>query len=291
MFCTYRAAGRVPFRTTLRLREGKEASTRKQLNADTVKQAAQTRLLGQVVHYWDEVDSTNAALLRLIKEGAVEGTVVLADIQTAGRGRIGTPWVSSPGVNLHLSVLLTPPIPLHEARLFTLIGSLAIADVIETYGVKAQVKWPNDVLVNDRKIAGVLTDIQVKEGRVEHLLLGIGVNLNIDRPTMDRLYREAAPGAMSLCEAFGEPVDRNMFAVRVLDALETRRLEYLAQGKGALLAEWRRRSFLGRRVSVHEEAMHVEGVAMDLDEQGRLVVNLDDGSIVRVREGEVIPFA
>jgi BirA family transcriptional regulator, biotin operon repressor / biotin---[acetyl-CoA-carboxylase] ligase len=244
-----------------------------------------------VVHYWNEVDSTNAALLRLIPEGAVEGTVVLADRQTAGRGRIGKPWFSPPGLNLHLSVLLKPPIPLHEARLFTLIGSLAVADVIETYGVNAQVKWPNDVLVNDRKVAGVLTDVRLHDGRVEYLILGIGVNLNIDRPAMDRLYREAAPGATSLCEVLCEPVDRTMFAARVLEALETRHFEFLAHGKDALLAAWRSRSFLGRRVTVREEDLHVEGVAMDLDEHGCLVVHLDDGSIVRVREGEVSPLA
>src|ERR1700758_846264 len=98
------------------------------LNADALKQSAQTRLLGQVVHYWDEVDSTNTALLRLSKDGAVEGTVVIADAQKEGRGRIGKPWFSPPGVNLHLSILLKPPIHFNEVRLFTLIGSLAIAD-------------------------------------------------------------------------------------------------------------------------------------------------------------------
>jgi BirA family biotin operon repressor/biotin-[acetyl-CoA-carboxylase] ligase len=261
----------------------------KQLDADTVKHAAHTRLLGHVLHYWDKVDSTNAALLRLIKDGAVEGTVVLADRQTTGRGRIGKPWFSPPGMNLYLSVLLQPPISLHEVRFFTLIGSLAIADAIETYGVTAQVKWPNDVLVNDHKIAGVLTDVHIQDDRVEHLVVGLGVNLNIDRPTMDRLYGEAAPGATSLCEALGEPIDRNTFTARVLEALEPRHFAFLAHGKGALLTEWRSRSFLGRRVIVHEEDMHVEGVAMDLDEQGCLVVILDDGSTVRVREGEVTP--
>ncbi|MBI3795758.1 MAG: biotin--[acetyl-CoA-carboxylase] ligase, partial [Deltaproteobacteria bacterium] len=127
-----------------------------QLNAEAVKRITQTRVLGQIVHYWDEVDSTNAALSRLLKTGAVEGTVVVADTQTQGRGRIGKSWFSPPGVNLYLSVLLNPPIQLSEARLLTLIGSLAVADALEAQGVKAQVKWPNDVLVADKKIAGVL---------------------------------------------------------------------------------------------------------------------------------------
>jgi BirA family biotin operon repressor/biotin-[acetyl-CoA-carboxylase] ligase len=260
------------------------------LTADAVKHAAQVRLLGREVHAWETVDSTNAALSRLVKEGAVEGTIVLADQQTAGRGRVGKPWFSPPGVNLHLSVLLKPALGLHDARFFTFIGSLAIADAVEAYGAKAQVKWPNDVLVNDKKIAGVLTDVQLFHGRVESVILGIGVNLNIDRPNMDRLYGEAALGATSLQEALGRAVDRNAFAARLLEFLEKRYFEFRAHGKRPLLQEWRHRSFLGRRVTVREEGIHVEGIAMDLDEEGCLIVNLDDGSTVAVREGEVLPL-
>jgi BirA family biotin operon repressor/biotin-[acetyl-CoA-carboxylase] ligase len=260
------------------------------LNTETLKRVMQTRLLGQVVHYWPEVDSTNLALLRLTREGAVEGTVVIADAQTAGRGRIGKPWFSPPGVNLHMSVLLKPPIQISEARLLTLIGSLAIADAIETQGVKAQVKWPNDVLVADKKIAGVLAEVQTHDRKVEHLILGMGVNLNIDRPAMDRLFGEAAPGATSLREALGHDIDRTAFAALLLGRLEKHYFDFLEAGKRPILKEWRSRSFLGRRVSVREEDMHVEGVAMGLDEEGCLLVTLDDGSSVRVREGEVVPL-
>jgi len=260
------------------------------LNAETVKRVTQTRLLGQVVHYWDEVDSTNAALVRLLKDGAVEGTVVIADAQTRGRGRIGKLWFSPPGLNLYLSVLLNPPIQLSEARLFTLIGSLAIADAIEAQGAKAQVKWPNDVLVADKKIAGVLAEIQAHDGRVNHLVLGVGVNLNIGRADMNRLFADAAAGATSLREALGRAVDRSAFTALLLEHLEKHYFDFLSAGKRSILQEWRSRSFLGRRVSVREEDMHVEGVAMDLDDEGCLLVTLDDGSSVRVREGEVVPL-
>jgi len=263
----------------------------KPFDVAALKRSLHTRLLGQVVEYQAEVDSTNVALLRLSKEGALEGTVMVAEAQTAGRGRIGKPWFSPPGVNLHLSVLLKPPIRLEEARLFTLIGSLAVADAVEAQGAKAQVKWPNDVLVADKKIAGVLAEVQVRDGRVEHLILGVGVNLNIDRAGIDRLFGDAAPGATSLREVLGRDVDRAAFAALLLDSLEKRHFEFLAAGRRPLLKEWRSRSFLGRRVSVREEDMHVEGVAIDLDEEGCLLVNLDDGSSVRVREGEVVPLS
>jgi biotin-(acetyl-CoA carboxylase) ligase len=122
------------------------------------------------------------------------------------------------------------------------------------------------------------------------MILGMGVNLNIDRPGMDRLLGDAAPGATSVREALGRTVDRNAFAARLLESLEQRYFDFLAHGKGPVLTEWRSRSFLGRRVSVREEDLQAEGVARELDEEGCLLVILDDGSTVRVREGEIIPL-
>ena len=260
------------------------------MDISAIKPVLQTRLLGKHIQYWAEVDSTNAALARLTKDGCEEGTVVIADAQHAGRGRLGKSWISPPGVNLHLSVLLKPRIKATDVRFLTLIGSLAIADALNAYGVQSQVKWPNDVLVADKKIAGVLAEVQLHNGQIDQLILGIGVNLNIDRPTIDRFFGEAAVGATSLYEALGQQIDRNTFAARLLERLEHYYFAFLEQGKPVVLEQWRSRSFLGRRVSVREEDMHVEGIALDLDDEGCLVVALDDGSSVRVREGEVVPL-
>ena len=260
-----------------------------QLSVDSVKQASQTRLLGNVVHYWEQVDSTNAAIARLFKEGAREGAVVIADAQTIGKGRAGKTWFSPPGLNLHLSVLLKPAIPVTDAHFYTLIGSLAIADACESFGVKTQVKWPNDVLVNDKKIGGVLAELHASRAQVESLILGVGINVNISRNTMDHLYGEAAAGATSMYEALGHTIDRNVLAAQLLENLERRHFYFLTQGKQPLIAEWRSRSFLGRRVSINEAGYHLEGIATNLDADGFLVVTLDDGSTAHVREGEVLP--
>jgi BirA family biotin operon repressor/biotin-[acetyl-CoA-carboxylase] ligase len=260
------------------------------INVDAIKPALHTRLIGKVIQYWAELDSTNAALTRLAVEGAEEGTVVIADAQSAGRGRLGKTWFSPPGVNLHLSVLLKPTIPVQEARILTLIGSLAIAEALEIHGVKAQVKWPNDVLVNDKKIAGVLADVRLQHGGIASLILGMGVNLNIDRPTIDRYFGEAAAGATSLYEASGHLTNRAAFAATLLEHLEQHYLAFLEKGKAIVLEQWRRHSFLGRRVRIREEDLDVEGIALNLDEEGCLIVTLDDGSSVRVREGEVTPL-
>ena len=250
----------------------------------------QTRLLGKHIQHWGEVDSTNAALSRLAASGCEEGAVVIADAQRAGRGRLGKSWISPPGVNLHLSVLLRPQVKATDARFLTLIGSLAIAEVLDTYGVKSQVKWPNDVLVADKKIAGVLAEVQLRDGQIEQLILGVGVNLNIDRPTMDRSFGEAAAGATSLHEALQQTIDRDLFAAQLLERLEHHYFAFLEKGGMIVREQWCSHSFLGRRVSVKEEDMHMEGIALDLDDEGCLIVVLDDGSTVHVREGEVVPL-
>lgn len=259
------------------------------MSGESVKHAAQTRFIGSIVHYWEQVDSTNAALGRLLTEGAAEGTVVVADAQTAGKGRVGKPWFSPPGMNLHLSILLKPAIPATDAHFYTLIGSLAIVDALAFYKVTAQVKWPNDVLVNDKKIAGVLAELHTTNGQVESLIIGIGINVNVSRNSIDHLYGDAAAGATSISEALGHFIDRNALAARVLENLERWHFQFLAQGKQTVVAEWQRRSFLGRRVTIQEGGIRVEGVALNLDAEGCLVVTLDDGSTVHVREGEVLP--
>jgi BirA family biotin operon repressor/biotin-[acetyl-CoA-carboxylase] ligase len=209
------------------------------VNVAAITPILQTRLVGKNIHYWAEVDSTNAALVRLVAEGCEEGAVVLADAQHAGRGRLGKSWISPAGVNLHLSVLFTPQINLNEARFFTLIGSIAIAETLERYGVKAQVKWPNDVLVADKKIAGVLAEIRLRDSQLEYVVLGMGVNLNIDRPTIDRFFGEAAACATSLYEAIGRQIDRNVFAAQLLGRLEHHYFAFMEKGKAVVLDQWR----------------------------------------------------
>jgi len=256
-----------------------------QLDADAIKRATQTQLLGQEIDVQGEVDSTSAALLRRAQAGALEGTVVIADSQTAGHGRLGKLWISPPGVNLYLSVLLKPPFHIREAHVLTLLGSLAVADTIEAHGVTAQVKWPNDVLVAGKKIAGVLSEVEAADGHIGHLILGIGVNLNLERHSIDSLLGTEAARATSLQEVLGHVIDRNVFAGMLLEKLEARYLAFQAKGRQPLLTEWRKRSFLGSRVTVR-----VEGIAKDIDEEGCLLVTLDDGSTIRVREGEVLPL-
>jgi BirA family transcriptional regulator, biotin operon repressor / biotin---[acetyl-CoA-carboxylase] ligase len=249
-----------------------------------------TRFIGRELRYWPEVDSTNAMALRLAAERAVEGMVVLAEAQSNGRGRAGKSWYSPPGLNLYLSVILRPAVEVQKAALLTLISSLAIADAIEAEGGQAQVKWPNDVLLAGRKVAGVLAELRLLGERVEALVLGIGVNLNVSQDSLDQALGETAWAATSLKEVLGREIDRAAFAVTLLTSLE-RRYDRFRDSEGkTIVQEWKARSGLGHRVRIIERGRSVEGIAEDIDEAGYLLVRLDDGSLLRVSEGEILPL-
>src|SRR5262249_41409852 len=225
----------------------------------------------------DTVESTQAVLARLAGEGAAEGTVVTARHQSAGRGRRGRRWWDAPGQSLMMSVLLTPPTTAAEAPQLSLVAGLAVADALAAAaGVTARIHWPNDVLVDGRKISGVLPEALVRaDGSVGHVLLGIGINGDQDE-FPDDLRDEAT----SLRLATGQAHDQGRLLTAVLEALDRRYGEWLAGGFARLRDEWRRRaSTFGERVRTGDGR---EGVAVDVDETGALLVDAGLGTLTRV---------
>ena len=255
-----------------------------------LRKCLNTRVIGRELQYWPEVDSTNAMALRLAAEWAVEGTVVLAEAQRKGRGRAGKSWYSPPGLNLYLSVILRPAVEVQKAALLTLISSLAIADAIEAEGGQAHVKWPNDVLLAGRKVAGVLAELRSLGERVETLVLGIGVNVNVGQDRLDHALGQTAWGATSLTEVLGRKIDRVAFAVTLFTSLERRYDRFRASEGKAIVQEWKARSCLGQRARIIERGRSIEGITEDIEEAGCLLVRLDDGSLLRVFEGEILPL-
>src|SRR5215470_4362918 len=193
------------------------------------------------LYLFGQVSSTNRVLKQLAVSGAAEGTVVLAETQTAGRGRMGQPWFSPPGVNLYASVLFRGALTLGQAPVFSLIAGLALTDAVAEFGAQPTIKWPNDVLIDGRKVGGSLVECAAREGRVEYLILGIGVNLNVEPDALRAALGPAAERATSLSAATGEPVDRNAFAAAYLNALETWARRFRTEGSAVVLAAWRER--------------------------------------------------
>jgi BirA family transcriptional regulator, biotin operon repressor / biotin---[acetyl-CoA-carboxylase] ligase len=239
--------------------------------------------LGQRIERRGRVASTNDEAGLLARAGAPHGTVILADEQSAGRGRYGRSWHSPPGENLYLSVVLRPDIAPERAPPITLAGGLGVVDAVNKAGVHASLKWPNDVLVGGKKLAGVLTEMNTRGQELEHVILGIGVNVNAHA-----LPPEIASIATSLRLELGREVEREDFLSELLPALERWLDAFFAGGVSALADAWTERAELsGSRVRAGAEDGPVEGEPVGLDDEGALLVEDDAGRRHRVVSGEV----
>jgi BirA family biotin operon repressor/biotin-[acetyl-CoA-carboxylase] ligase len=243
------------------------------LSVEEIQRQLSASIVGRQVHLFGEVESTNAVLCSLARQGAVEGTVVLADSQTHGRGRRGQPWFSPGGVNLYASVLFRPSFHPGEAPRFSFIASLALGDAVKELGLSPAIKWPNDVLVNRKKVAGSLVECATQADAIEYLVLGVGVNVNVTTAALRAALGPSAVAATSLCAAAGRELDRNALAAAYLSRLDAWAYRYRTEGPAPILAAWRDRDILtGRRVEARAELARVEGRALGVDGSGRLVL-------------------
>ena len=245
-----------------------------------------TEIVGSRVVFLAQTDSTNVQARMLADQGAADGTVVIADQQSSGKGRLGRFWVSPSAVNLYLSIILRPDIPLLEAPRMTFLTAVAVAEAIEACGdFTPQLKWPNDVLLGGRKIAGLLNELSAETERINYLVLGIGVNLNMPADMFPANLRSPAT---SLFVASGAKVSRLDFTRNLLRRVDALYRQYLDEGFGPILAGWERRChMIGCRVEVDYQHSRVTGTVTGLDEDGALLLRLPTGTIERVLAGDV----
>jgi len=261
------------------------AAAHRPLSVDDLRRACVAARFGQDIRCFESVTSTNAVAHQLATEGAAEGTVVIAEAQSQGRGRLGRAWASPPYQNLYLSLILRPPIPVASAPQVGLVAGLAVAETAREWAGAAAIKWPNDVLVRGRKAAGILTEMEAEDGRVRFIVLGIGVNLNSAPEDFPPDLRDKA---ISLCSAAGAPVDRMRFAARLLSQLEQRYDLFLRGGFAAIRLLWESLSCLtGRYVQIEGGEERCTGVVSGLDGDGALRLRRPGGQETRVVAGDV----
>jgi len=258
--------------------------------ADLAPEVIQVRLRSQVIGHplevLGEVGSTNDVAMVAGQAGTPEGLVVLADRQTAGRGRRGRSWASAAGVGLYTSILLRPDLLPDRVPLLTLVAGLGVAEAIEEVtGFAARLKWPNDVLMDGRKVAGILAETAFTDTRISHVVVGIGINVNHGRQDLpEALF----PEATSLYLATGRLTSRGQLAAAVYNSLERWYGLFCRKRFDEILASGRARSAsLGHAVEILAEEGTWQGVAMDLDSDGALLVRAEDGGLRRVIASDV----
>jgi BirA family biotin operon repressor/biotin-[acetyl-CoA-carboxylase] ligase len=242
-----------------------------------------TAWLGVELHDLELCESTSDEAATLAAAGAPHGTVVVAEEQRRGRGRLGRAWYSPPGENLYLSCVLRPALPAAALPAVTLAAGIAVADAVAGFGARAALKWPNDVMVSGRKLAGLLAEMTTQGARLDHLILGIGVNLG------SRSFpRELEATATSLALETGRDVSPARFRAALLPELENWLDRFFRGGVAAIAPAWTERSMTGARVRVMDGGRAVNGVACGINPDGSLDVRDDRGHHVRVVAGDVV---
>ncbi len=235
------------------------------------------------IHYYASITSTNDRAYELAEAGEGEGTVVVAETQTKGKGRIGRKWISPEGGGVYLSIILKPDFETDEIPTITLMAGAALVQAIKkTSGVEAVMKWPNDVLVGEKKVSGILTEIKAQPDRVDFLVLGIGVNVNTPS---NKLPSEGT----SLLMESGKTVDRIELVRGLLSEIEKRYNKLKKNGFVSMRDEYKSlSSVIGKKVKVQEHHRVLEGTAVDVDEKGALIVRDNKGDLKRVFSGDVL---
>lgn len=254
-------------------------------NAQEIEDGLGTKWLGKQVYFYKEIDSTNACIRRLAAEGAPEGTLAVAEAQSAGRGRRGKEWTSQEGVGIWMSLLLRPDISPNQTPLLTLLTGLAVCKAIQkTTDLPVKIKWPNDILIDGKKICGILTEMDGEMTRVNYVVVGIGINVNTEY-----FPEELGTIATSLkIENKGVTISRKKLIQAILMELEGYYERYVKERDFAYFYKEYKSACvtIGQEVyTLGKEAL--EGKAIDINPQGELMVQKADGSIVTIFSGEV----
>ena len=259
------------------------------LSAD-IESELDCQLIGQSVVSLPETDSTNIQARSLAEDGALEGTVIVADQQSAGRGRLGRRWESPSGVNLYCSILLRPRIPVQQAPQLTFLSAVAIVETLkDVCQLTAQVKWPNDILVNGAKISGLLNEMNAETDQIHFVILGVGVNLNmIEKQFPERLNYPATSAFLETVKL----VDRLVFLRTFLRRLDQYYGEFLQEGFLPIRRRWENLcDIMNTQVHVDQGSGRFRGTVVGLDLDGALRVQLDNGQVERIMAGDVIPVS
>lgn len=256
------------------------------LYPEEIRDGLSNRFLGRKIYYFDTVSTTNDKAKELARQGDGEGTLIVAEEQTGGKGRLGRKWFAPKYKGIWFSLILCPPVLPPEANQVTMLAAVAVASAIKKEtGIEAGIKWPNDLLVGSKKICGILTELSAEMERINYLVAGIGINVNQDETDFPEELRESAA---SLKNEFKRKIDRVRLIQTTLAEFERWYGTWLEQGFAPVLARWKEMSVsLNCPVRISAPNNSWDGWAEDIDGDGALLLRLPGGELKRVISGEV----
>ncbi len=253
------------------------------LSGMEVSDGLNTKFIAKKIHHFDYLSSTMDFAMQLGMQSAPGGTIVIAESQTRGRGRLGRSWLSPKYKGIYFSVILRPKISPSASPVLTLLSAVSICEAVKkNSGLDARIKWPNDVLAGEKKIAGILTEINAEMDKVNFVVIGIGLNVNNDRKSL-------IPQATSLKEQLGHPLSRISLLQELLRRMEDNYFLMEKNGAGAIIEKWRSFNLtLGSRVKVHFQGRYIEGQAIGIDNDGSLLIRKDAGLVQKIFSGDIV---
>ena len=251
---------------------------------------------GKEIIFHESIDSTNTLAMELAEKGVPHGTVVIADRQLKGKGRLGRTWFSPPKGNIYMSVIVRPEIEPKDATLLTIMSAISCARAVRnSTGIEVKIKWPNDLMVSERKLGGILTEMKSDQDRIVFAVIGIGINVNA---SLDAFPSDVRAAAASVIEELRKgkgikgdspEISRTLIIAAILNELERWFKVLIKGGRIQLINEWKKlSSTLGRKVKVVSGKDTFSGIAEDIDDEGMLILRLPSGGLKKISAGDVI---
>jgi BirA family biotin operon repressor/biotin-[acetyl-CoA-carboxylase] ligase len=265
----------------------KEVGTRKTdyIDRERIINSLKSKMFGENIYVYDEVMSTNTIAKLFAEEKFEEGTVIISEKQTKGRGRSGKKWESPLG-GIWLSLILRPKINQSKSSLITLATGVAVANTIKSFNIdNVEIKWPNDILINEKKVSGVLTEAVAKLNTIEYIVVGVGIDANLD---IDIMPKDLQKGSTSISNELNKQIDEVEVIVKFLEEFEKVFLEFTSEKYENILKEWRRESYsIGKYVNIREPfGKSFDGYIVGINKEGVLIVEKADGTLEKVLSGE-----
>ena len=257
------------------------------INASEISQELNTRYIGKNLYVFNEVSSTNTVARFLSMHDIEDGSVIISEKQTAARGRSGKSWESPLG-GVWLSIVLNPHVEHSKLPLITLATGVAVAKTLEKIGVEnPEIKWPNDIMINGKKVCGILTEAIAKFNTIESVIIGVGIDANLD---IDQFPEELKDGTTTLKKELGREGNENLLIKIFLEEFEEISELFDHEGYEAILKEWRKRSYsIGKIVEVREPFnQNYDAYVLGISKEGALVVEKIDGTLAKVISGECV---
>lgn len=260
--------------------------TPEKVTANEIQLGLQTKTLGKVIHYEESVETTQKIAHTLANEGVPEGTLVVAEEQLGGKGRLMRNWYSPKYSGIWMSLILRPKIPFHQAPQLTLLAAVAVAQAIEqTTDLKPQIKWPNDILINRKKVTGILTELQAESDRIHSVIIGMGLNVNQEKSDFPEELQEIAT---SLLLEGGKKVSRALVIQEVLVRLEALYEQFLVEGFSPIKHLWESYAIsLGKEIKATTVNNTIIGKAIGITDEGVLLLEDHNGKIHSIYSADI----